>query len=359
MTQTDLEPSRAARARSAFRSDARARRLRGAAEAILWSAAAVAGRAVVKPQPKAGRSEPLKSPPPPAGALRRAWVDAFAKDARDVAAGLYVTPDGAAPNPMRLWRRLNDLFDDGREVEARRHRGGGVEVRHEAQDLSAFPPYYRQNFHFQTGGWLTEDSAQRYETQVEALFAGTAGPMRRRALALLATALRGEDQRDLAIVDVACGSGAFLGDVAATFPRAALIGVDLSAAYVAEARKRSGAEPVQANAERLPFADASLDALTCVYLFHELPPKVRIAVAAEFARVLKPGGVAAFADSIQASDAPELARPLESFPLNFHEPFYESYQATDLNALFEAAGLTVEARDTAFFTKALLLRKPA
>ena len=357
MSQTDIvHPSRS---RPAFRGDARLRGLRGAAEAVLWSAAAAAGRAVVKPQPTPDQSERFKSPPPPAGVLRRAWFQAFAMDARDVAAGLYVTPDGPAPNPMDLWRRLNDLFDDGREVEARRHRGGGVEVRRGAEDLAAFPPYYRQNFHFQTGGWLTEDSARRYETQVEALFAGTAGPMRRRALSLLATALKGVDQRDLAIMDVACGSGAFLGDVAATFPRATLVGLDLSAAYVAEARKRSGAEPVQANAERLPFADASIDALSCVYLFHELPPKVRVTVAAEFARVLKPGGVLAFADSIQAGDAPELARPLESFPLNFHEPFYESYQATDLDALFGGAGLIVEATETAFFTKGMLLRKPA
>lgn len=357
---SQLDPTTPMRARRAFQGEARSRRLRGAAEAVLWSAAAVAGRAIVKPQPTPQAPEAVKSPPPPAGALRRAWTEAFAKDARDVAAGLYVTPDGPAPNPVQLWRRLSDLFDDGRSVEARRaRRGGGIEVRGEEADLSSFPAYYRQNFHFQTGGWLTAESARRYETQVEALFAGTAGPMRRRALALLATALRTADQRALTIVDIACGSGAFLGDVAATFPRAALVGLDLSAAYVGEARTRSGAAPVQANAERLPFADDSLDALTCVYLFHELPPKVRVAVAAEFARVLKPGGVVAFADSIQITDAPELARPLESFPLNFHEPFYESYQATDLKALFEGAGLVVEAADTAFFTKALLLRKPA
>ena len=36
------------------------------------------------------------------------------------------------------------------------------------------PRYYMQNFHFQSGGWLTEDSAKRYDTQVEVLFKGTA-----------------------------------------------------------------------------------------------------------------------------------------------------------------------------------------
>ena len=182
--------------------------------------------------------------------------------------------------------------------------------------------------------------------------------MRRRALSLLARAWRGRDQRGLTVVDVATGSGAFLRDLRAAFPRAAAFGLDLSHAYLREAGRRSGAPMLQAFAERLPFADSSLDGLTCVYLFHELPPRVRAEVAREFARVLKPGGVLAFADSLQASDAPELARPLESFPVYFHEPFYRSYQETDLPALFAEAGLELEATDTAFFTKALLLRKP-
>jgi hypothetical protein len=39
------------------------------------------------------------------------------------------------------------------------------------------PRYYLQNFHFQSGGWMTEESAKRYDTQVEVLFNGTVGPM--------------------------------------------------------------------------------------------------------------------------------------------------------------------------------------
>jgi hypothetical protein len=35
-----------------------------------------------------------------------------------------------------------------------------------------------QNFHFQTGGWMTNDSASRYDTQVEVFFNGTANATR-------------------------------------------------------------------------------------------------------------------------------------------------------------------------------------
>ena len=58
------------------------------------------------------------------------------------------------------------------------------------------PRYYLQNFHYQSGGWMTDNSAERYDTQVEVLL--TAQPMRAREegaaalwlMAVLVAALR-------------------------------------------------------------------------------------------------------------------------------------------------------------------------
>jgi ubiquinone/menaquinone biosynthesis C-methylase UbiE len=349
----------AGRRPSAFRADARGARALSAAKALWWTGNRAAGRALLRRRMDAedGPHPAVTAPPPPSGRLRAAWLEAFEKDAADVAAGLYPLTEATPANPMRAWRRAADILSDARDVEARRVRGGGTEVR-TAPESSAYPAYYRQNFHFQSGGWFTAESAARYEAQVEALFSGAAGAMRRRALSLLARAWRGVDQRGLRIADIACGSGAFLIDLKASFPRAEVMGLDLSPAYGLEARARSSAPVVQADAARLPFADASLEGASCIFLFHELPPKVRVRVAAELARVLKPGGVLAFADSIQADDRPEFARLTQAFPALFHEPFYASYQACDLAALFEGAGLRPEAQDIAFLTKAMLLRKP-
>jgi ubiquinone/menaquinone biosynthesis C-methylase UbiE len=343
---------------SAFQGDARAYRALSAAKAAWWSANRALSRAATRKDDAAAEPGPhFTVPPPPAGLVRQAWLDAFRKEARDVAAGLYpVHESGGRDHPLRAVRMAADVLSDARHVSARRRRGGATEAR--AHSSSAYPAYYRQNFHFQTGGWFTRESARRYEAQVEVLFSGAAGAMRRRALALLARAWRERDQRGLQLADVACGSGAFLRDLTVAFPRAEIMGVDLSAAYLAEAHKRAGAAVIQAAAERLPFADASLDAVTCVYLFHELPPKVRPQVAAELARVLKPGGYLAFADSIQGVDEPRMGRLLEAFPAFFHEPYYESYQATDLDALFGRVGLKPADRDTAFLTKAILFEKP-
>lgn len=340
----------------AFAAEANVHAASSAAKALWWGAHGAATRALVRPTAPEGGAAPTAAPPPPAGLLRRLWLEAFTKDRADVAAGLYPLSESPPADPIGPLKRSLDLFRDAREVDARRRREAGTEARDEA-DSAALPTYYRQNFHYQSGGWLTAESAARYEGQVELLFAGAAGAMRRRALSLLMKAWRGRDQRGLHLVDLACGSGAFLKDLKAALPRASVSGLDLSAPYLAEAHARSGAATVQANVERLPFADASLDGLTCVFLFHELPPRVRPVVAAEMARVLKPGGVLAFADSVQASDAPDLARMLDAFPAFFHEPFYASYQSTDLPALFGAAGLTLVDQDSAFFTKAMLLQK--
>jgi ubiquinone/menaquinone biosynthesis C-methylase UbiE len=290
--------------------------------------------------------------------VRRAWLEAFERDAADVASGLYPPMGGVASGPAEAVRRTVDFLLDAREVEARRRRGGRVEARAEHPGSRGYPPYYRQNFHYQSGGWFTADSARRYESQVEALFAGTAGAMRRRALSLLARAWRDRDQRGLKILDLACGSGAFLNDLALAFPRTTLIGLDLSRPYLGEARRHAPkAGFVQAKAERLPLADSSLDAVTCVYLFHELPRHIRKVVAAEIQRVLKPGGFLAFADSLQPSDDIRHERLLEAFPAYFHEPYYRDYCQTDLPALFADAGLTPRFNDHAFLTKAILFEK--
>jgi ubiquinone/menaquinone biosynthesis C-methylase UbiE len=114
---------------------------------------------------------------------------------------------------------------------------------------------------------------------------------------------------------------------------------------------------VNANAESLPFADASLDAVSCVYLFHELPPKIRRVVARELGRVLKPGGRLIFIDSLQRGDLPENDGLLELFPDLFHEPYYRSYLEEDLDALFEAGGLHRAELSAAFLSRIALYTK--
>ena len=103
---------------------------------------------------------------------------------------------------------------------------------------------------------------------------------------------------------------------------------------------------------------AAINAVTSIFVFHELPPEVRRAVVREFARVLKPGGRLVLVDSLQRGDRPEYDGLLELFPQNYHEPYYAGYIAEDFGALARACGLTHTRDVLAYVSKVMVFDKP-
>ena len=84
---------------------------------------------------------------------------------------------------------------------------------------------------------------------------------------------------------------------------------------------------------------------------------MRRRVATEMARVLKPGGLLVFIDSLQMGDRPGWNGLLELFPSRFHEPYYRHYAIDDLDGLFRDAGLESVEQSTAFLAKMTVRRK--
>ena len=302
--------------------------------------------------------------PTAARAGRRALIAAlrqlFAEDWRNIEDGIYAMPHDLIGRPDRLLDRSRRFFRDMPEIAARRAAREGRALKPDLPE-ALYPPYYLQNFHYQTDGYLSPESAALYDFQVETLFSGGADAMRRQALVPLRATLEGHDQRKVKLLDIACGTGRFLSFVKDNYPRLQVAGLDLSADYLSEAEKLlepwGGADLFRANAESIPLPDESQDIVTCIFLFHELPPPVRRTVAREIARVLKPGGTLIFEDSLQTGDTADYDRVLESFPERFHEPYYRSYLGEDLAALFAEAGLTPEETRLAFLAKICVFRK--
>jgi ubiquinone/menaquinone biosynthesis C-methylase UbiE len=299
-------------------------------------------------------------PVPDRSRLYADMASLFRRDLANVEAGIYPMPadhDGSWPTVLARSRLFfSDLPEVHRRRENREHRQVLGEVSRGLR-----PDYYLQNFHFQSGGWMTAESAQRYDTQVEVLFNGSANAIRRQALPPLAELFARRDQRRLRLLDVGCGTGRFLDFVKQTWPRLPVLGLDMSEAYMAEARHHlrrwCWLDLVVANGEAVPLEDESQDAVTSIFMLHELPPKARRAVFRECARVLKPGGRLVMVDSLQIGDEPDYDGMLELFPQNFHEPYYRGYLAEDFGALARGCGLARVRADNAFISKVMVFDK--
>ena len=159
---------------------------------------------------------------------------------------------------------------------------------------------------------------------------GTANATRRQALPQLHEVFAGRDQRKLSFLDIGCGTGRFLNSLKQAWPRLLAFGLNMSEPYVRYARRHlkrwSRINLAVGKAEALPARDESQDAVTSIFMFHELPPRVRRIVFRECARVLKPGGrLAPCKVAPQRGDQPDYEGLLELFPQNYHEPYYRSW----------------------------------
>jgi len=311
---------------------------------------------------RTGEFEPVEGRLPTRDELMRDLYELFRRDRANIEAGRYRLPHDVVVSPLNAVRASRRFFADIGEVNRRRVENAHQEVMngHQAGGRT-YPRYYLQNFHFQTDGWLSEHSAALYDFQVEVLFSGGADAMRRQALLPLGDFLHERRVADQPLLDIACGTGRFLTFVKQNFPRLPVTGLDLSRPYLEKARASlrpwSWVSFAEGAAEALPFRDRSFALITSVYLFHELPRKIRVKAVREMARVLRPGGRVILVDSFQKGDRPEMDGLLELFPRAYHEPYYTDYVRQPLEELVEAAGLRHLASDLAFMSKVVAAEK--
>jgi ubiquinone/menaquinone biosynthesis C-methylase UbiE len=139
-------------------------------------------------------------------------------------------------------------------------------------------------------------------------------------------------------LDVATGAGhtaGALGDAGV----GTVVATDAAPTMVATAVETYGVEGCVADAERLPFATDTFDAVSCRIAAHHFPDPT--AFVAEAARVLVPGGVFAFEDNVAPDDA-RLAAFLDRVERR-RDPTHVGLDTPDAwRQRFEHAGLAVE-----------------
>ena len=148
---------------------------------------------------------------------------------------------------------------------------------------------------------------------------------------------------DDAVLDVATGPGHVALALAPSV--ASVVAIDLSTGMVDKARERGAEAGVSnlecrvADAERLPFGDASFDLVTCRIAPHHF---VDIdAAIGEVARVLRTGGRYVVVDSMSPND-PELDAFLDSVERRRDPTHVRSYCQDEWMRIIDSAGLEVE-----------------
>lgn len=101
---------------------------------------------------------------------------------------------------------------------------------------------------------------------------------------------------DMSVLDVACGTGAYL--EACADAGATCSGIDLSEAMLSVARERLGdrAELTLGDAAHMPYDDDGFDLTVTSLFLHELDTGTRAQITTEMVRVTKPGGTVLVVD---------------------------------------------------------------
>jgi ubiquinone/menaquinone biosynthesis C-methylase UbiE len=150
------------------------------------------------------------------------------------------------------------------------------------------------------------------------------------------------------VLDPGCGTGWQAAGLRRSAPSVSVVGVDLSAGMLGQARTAGAWPLVQADATRLPVAAGSVDVVVCRGVLHHLPDVP--AALREWRRVLRPGGAVVVASEptpTVARHAMPLVKGLLTVlrrPLTQEEDFWEiASMAANLH-VFTPAELAAMAR---------------
>lgn len=284
---------------------------------------------------------PAPLPPIPRETLRRAGDD---------------VPFLAARNRMlrssqqMMWQGLITAYADHRalieEALSTAERAGPGSL--ECPVDFVVPDYARREFHIQPGGYQGDAlTGPVYHYGTKVFFVGTNDDdaMHAELTRLAPLPSDGAVRRAL---DLGCAIGQGSTALKRRFPQSEVTGIDVSASLLRYAHARARAAGVevhfrQCNAESTAVAEASIDLVQSVILFHEVPFAATRRIVREMFRVLRPGGVFNIFDFPAGEPLPAGLQYFLDVDHRYNgEPWSPEFIYADFTAELRTAGFTVE-----------------
>lgn len=136
------------------------------------------------------------------------------------------------------------------------------------------------------------------------------------------------------ILDLGCGTGRDMAWLASQ--GLVVVGADLSAGMLYQARARTSGQLVQMDMRQLALRDHCMDGIWCMASLLHLPKWVVPPTIAEMARVLTPGGALALA--LQGGEGEQWEVGAYGYPVR---RFFARYSSEEVKTLLESAGFAV------------------
>ena len=210
-----------------------------------------------------------------------------------------------------------------------------------------YPEYYSsQNFHGIDGGYLNAGAAVSYDPVTKHALPPNENWNRE----VVIKAVTGNPNK---IIDLGCGTGSTTIMLKQAFPKAEVIGLDLSPQMLvmSEYKAQQAGLDIQWThglAEATNFADGEFDVVTASLLFHETPSHVAQAILKEAFRLLKPGGQVIILDGHQKT-----LRNTTWLADIFEEPYIREYAAGSVDAWLGKAGFSQVITEDVWWTNQL------
>lgn len=206
------------------------------------------------------------------------------------------------------------------------------------QTALTYPPYYQQNFHGITGGYLNPIAAITYDPVTAVASPPNETRLRQQLVEAIAVT-------PLQILDLGCGTGSLTLMLKQAFPLATVIGLDLSPYMLLVADYKARTEELAIEwhhglAENTNLQSNSFDLVTVSMVFHEMPPEISRLVLQEGLRLLRPGGQLLVLDGNQ-----HRLHHADWLIQLFREPYSKVYAAEAMDDWMKTVGfVAVETR---------------